>query len=173
MANSWSFLSDELNMSNQEFWAEDGISLTGNPCASSADTITYSGNPFAETMYIGAPPSDDTISFDYNNDFQMDLVMPKNNNCKYDEDKILKELSEYINGTYKSHYSAGDDKIQTLDLIEACGDGEAFCRSNILKYASRYDKKGTARRDIMKIMHYAVLLMHFNDKNAQRETYPQ
>ena len=136
MANSWSFLSDELNMSNQEFWAEDGISLTGNPSASSADTITYSGNPFAETMYIGAPPSDDTISFDYNNDFQMDLVMPKNNNCKYDEDKILKELSEYINGTYKSHYSAGDDKIQTLDLIEACGDGEAFCRSNILKYAS-------------------------------------
>ena len=70
------------------------------------------------------------------------------------------------------HYSAGDDKIQTLDLIEACGDGEAFCRSNILKYASRYDKKGTARRDIMKILHYAVLL-HFNDKNAQRETYPQ
>ena len=44
---------------------------------------------------------------------------------------------------------------------------------NILKYASRYDKKGTARRDIMKILHYAVLLMHFNDKNAKRETYPQ
>jgi len=92
---------------------------------------------------------------------------------KYSEDTILKELSDYIAGTYNQHYSAGDDKIQTLDLIEACGDGEAFCRSNILKYASRYDKKGTARRDIMKILHYAVLLMHFNDKNAQRETYPQ
>jgi len=25
----------------------------------------------------------------------------------------------------------------------------------------------------MKILHYAVLLLHFNDKNAQRETYPQ
>ena len=95
------------------------------------------------------------------------------NRYKYDEDTILKELSEYISGTYNAHYSAGDDKIQTLDLIEACGDGEAFCRSNILKYASRYDKKGTARRDIMKILHYAVLLMHFNDKNAKRETYPQ
>ena len=95
------------------------------------------------------------------------------NRYKYDEDTILKELSEYISGTYNAHYSAGDDKIQTLDLIEACGDGEAFCRSNILKYASRYDKKGTARRDIMKILHYAVLLMHFNDKNAQRETYNQ
>ena len=95
------------------------------------------------------------------------------NRYKYDEDTILKELSEYISGTYNAHYSAGDDKIQTLDLIEACGDGEAFCRSNILKYASRYDKKGTARRDIMKILHYAVLLMHFNDKNAKRETYNQ
>ena len=92
---------------------------------------------------------------------------------KYNEEEIVKELLEYIRGTYTQHYSAGDQKIQTLDLIEACGDGEAFCRSNILKYASRYDKKGSARRDIMKIMHYAVLLMNFNDKNAVRETYNQ
>jgi len=92
---------------------------------------------------------------------------------KYNEEEIVKELLEYIRGTYTQHYSAGDQKIQTLDLIEACGDGEAFCRSNILKYASRYDKKGSARRDIMKILHYAVLLMNYNDKNAIRETYNQ
>jgi hypothetical protein len=67
---------------------------------------------------------------------------------KYNEEEIVKELLEYIRGTYNQHYSAGDQQIQTLDLIEACGDGEAFCRSNILKYASRYDKKGSARRDI-------------------------
>ena len=106
----------------------------------------------------------------------LDLTFIKNVNTdkyKYSEEEILKELTDYIADTYKQHYSAGDEKIQTLDLIEACGDGEAFCRSNILKYASRYDKKGTARRDIMKILHYAVLLMHFNDKNAQNETYPQ
>ena len=90
---------------------------------------------------------------------------------KYEEDKIVKELLEYIRNTYRQHYSAGDDAIQTLDLIEACGDGEAFCRSNILKYAFRYDKKGTARMDIMKVLHYAVLLLHFNDKNANRDTY--
>jgi len=88
---------------------------------------------------------------------------------KYNEDAILKELKEYISATYNQHYSS--EGIQTLDLIESCGDGEAFCRSNILKYASRYDKKGTARRDIMKILHYAVLLLHFNDKNAVRESY--
>jgi hypothetical protein len=92
---------------------------------------------------------------------------------KYNEEAILNELKEYISSTYHQHYSAGTDKIQTLDLIEACGDGEAFCRSNILKYASRYDKKGTARRDLIKILHYAVLLLHFNDKNAQREDYNQ
>ena len=102
----------------------------------------------------------------------IDLINPRSL-YKYHEDEILDELRDYITGTYNQHYSAGDDKIQTLDLIEACGDGEAFCRSNILKYASRYDKKGTARRDILKILHYAVLLMHFNDKNAQRETYNQ
>ena len=94
-------------------------------------------------------------------------------NYKYNEDAILDELRQYITNTYQQHYSAGDDKIQTLDLIEACGDGEAFCRSNILKYASRYDKKGSARRDIMKILHYAVLLLNFNDKNAIREDYNQ
>ena len=92
---------------------------------------------------------------------------------KYDEDAILHELKDYITSTYNQHYSAGNDAIQTLDLIEACGDAESFCRSNILKYASRYDKKGTARRDIMKILHYAVLLMHFSDKSNTTETYNQ
>ena len=111
------------------------------------------------------------------NDFSINMtdIIPSSpaTPWKYNEEEIVKELLEYIRGTYNQHYSAGDDQIQTLDLIEACGDGEAFCRSNILKYASRYDKKGTARRDIMKILHYAVLLMNFNDKNAVRETYNQ
>lgn len=174
-------------VSNQDFWESDGISLTGNPGTASSDTIVFSGSHLlggmgddhinftgnginaGETVPIDYFGSEDSISFD--------LPTPSkpqtNNRQKYSEDVIIKELQEYIGRTYQQHYSAGDDKIQTLDLIEACGDGEAFCRSNILKYASRYDKKGTARRDIMKILHYAVLLMHFNDKNANRETYPQ
>ena len=142
-------------MSNQNYWEEDGFSIVGNPGIASPDTIVIGGQ--------------DTISFD----LPTSTKPSTNTKQKYSEDEIIKELKEYIGRTYQQHYSAGDDKIQTLDLIEACGDGEAFCRSNILKYASRYDKKGTARRDIMKILHYAVLLMHFNDKNAQRETYPQ
>ena len=120
----------------------------------------------------------DELNMDDNSftiDTTLDNMIPNSPGApwKYNEEEILKELLEYIRGTYNQHYSAGDDKIQTLDLIEACGDGEAFCRSNILKYASRYDKKGTARRDIMKILHYAVLLMHFSDMSSQRETYNQ
>jgi hypothetical protein len=92
---------------------------------------------------------------------------------KYNEDALIQELRDYISGTYGQHYSAGNDSIQTLDLIEAVGDAEAFCRSNILKYASRYDKKGTARRDIIKILHYALLLLYFSDKTSVTETYPQ
>jgi len=200
MANSWSFLSDELNMTkhskyyydydrndpnrkepyydgvnsegryhpdnpNQAFWHEDGVEFVGNPYSS--DTINFTSTSFgaAQEVPMTFLGGEDSLSFN--------LDMPKNNKYKYSEDVILKELTDYIAGTYNQHYSAGDDKIQTLDLIEACGDGESFCRSNILKYASRYDKKGTARRDILKILHYAVLLMHFNDKNAKRETYPQ
>jgi hypothetical protein len=121
------------------------------------------------------PYSDFNLTFTNTEDtIELNSLMSNDpNRFKYSESRILKELGDYISATYNQHYSAGDDKIQTLDLIEACGDGESFCRSNILKYASRYDKKGTARRDIMKILHYAVLLMHFNDKNAQRETYNQ
>jgi len=87
---------------------------------------------------------------------------------KYNEEEIVRELLEYIRGTYNQHYAANDQNIQTLDFIEAShGDGEPFSRDNILKYTSRYDKKGTPKRDIMKIMHYAVLLMFFHNKNSQ------
>ena len=84
---------------------------------------------------------------------------------KYNEDQLIKEIHDYISQTYRGHYSAGN--VQTLDLIDSVGDAEAFCRSNVLKYASRYDRKGSARKDIIKIIHYGLLLLHFNDKAAK------
>ena len=86
---------------------------------------------------------------------------------KYNEKELLKEIADYISHTYKGHYSVGN--VQTLDLIDSVGDAEAFCRSNVLKYASRYDRKGTARKDIIKIIHYGILLLHFNDKRDQAD----
>ena len=84
---------------------------------------------------------------------------------KYNEEELINEVRDYISSTYRGHYSVGN--VQTLDLIDSVGDAEAFCRSNILKYASRYDRKGTARKDLFKIVHYAVLLLHFSDKSAR------
>ena len=48
---------------------------------------------------------------------------------KYNEDKALKELEEYLASTYHSHYTSEESKTQTLDLIGSIGDGEAFSRS--------------------------------------------
>ena len=179
MTNGWSLLYDELKMDDykhaENYYDQDrnkslsvGMNDTIINGTENDDTITFgAAQPVPYDSFMGV--GQDHISF------KLDMTTTSNNpnRFKYSEERILKELTDYISATYNQHYSAGDDKVQTLDLIEACGDGEAFCRSNILKYASRYDKKGTARRDIMKILHYAVLLMHFNDKNAKRETYPQ
>ena len=88
-------------------------------------------------------------------------------NRKYNEEEYLKEISDYIANTYRGHYSVGN--VQTLDLIDSVGDAEAFCRSNVLKYASRYDRKGSARKDIIKIIHYGILLLHFNDKREKAD----
>ena len=35
-----------------------------------------------------------------------------------------------------------------------------FCAGNIIKYASRYDKKGTPIEDLTKIVHYANILIN-------------
>ena len=63
---------------------------------------------------------------------------------KYGEDKGIADLKDYVSSTYQGHYTNENSDVQTLDLIHSVGDAESFCRSNALKYLSRYDKKGTA-----------------------------
>ena len=81
---------------------------------------------------------------------------------KYKEDESIKALQDYISTTYGGHYTSDNNNVQTLDLIESVGDAESFCRSNAIKYLSRYDKKGQAKRDILKALHYSLLLYHFS-----------
>ena len=68
---------------------------------------------------------------------------------KYEEDKGIRDLQEYITTTYNGHYTSKGSNVQTLDLIESVGDAESFCRSNAIKYLTRYDKKGSAKQDIL------------------------
>ncbi len=88
---------------------------------------------------------------------------------KYQEDVGIKDLKDYVSSTYQGHYTNDSSDVQTLDLIHSVGDAESFCRSNALKYLSRYDKKGQAKRDILKAMHYCLLLYYFSG-NTNNET---
>ena len=93
-----------------------------------------------------------------------------NNPRKYKEDEAIKALQDYISTTYGGHYTSKENNVQTLDLIESVGDAEAFCRSNAIKYLSRYDKKGQAKRDILKALHYTLLLYHFSGQLKETTT---
>ena len=90
----------------------------------------------------------------------VDLTVDSDVVCKYNEDQTLDLAKKYIESTYSQHYANGN--FQTLDLIESIGDAEAFCRSNAIKYLSRYDKKGRPQDDILKAVHYCVLLYYFS-----------
>ena len=81
---------------------------------------------------------------------------------KYGEDKGIADLKDYVSSTYSGHYTNGSSNVQTLDLIHSVGDAESFCRSNAIKYLARYDRKGQAKRDILKAMHYCLLLYYFS-----------
>jgi hypothetical protein len=93
-----------------------------------------------------------------------------NNPRKYKEDESIKALQDYISTTYGGHYTSENNNVQTLDLIESVGDAESFCRSNAIKYLSRYDKKGQAKRDILKALHYSLLLYHFSGQLNETTT---
>ena len=88
---------------------------------------------------------------------------------KYQEDKGIADLKDYVSSTYRGHYTNKNSDTQTLDLIHSVGDAESFCRSNALKYLSRYDKKGTAKQDILKAMHYCLLLYYFSGNTKEPE----
>lgn len=111
----------------------------------------------------------DTITFDVN----MEENSNPNGFWKYQEDKTLKEIEQYLSSTYHSHYTSEGSKTQTLDLIGSIGDGEAFTRSNAIKYLSRFGKKnGKSRLDILKAIHYCILLYHFSGlHDANKESY--
>ena len=83
---------------------------------------------------------------------------------KYSEDKVLKELKEYIDSTYDEHYS--QNKYQATEFILDIGHGAGFCIGNILKYAQRYGKNGNEkdhRKDLLKVLHYAIIALHNHD----------
>ena len=89
-----------------------------------------------------------------------------NHQFKYHEDEILKDIQEYVSRTYQGHYTGTKHefrKVQTIDLMAARDIATDFCQANILKYGSRYgSKNGKNKTDLLKVIHYAMLLLHFD-----------
>jgi hypothetical protein len=87
---------------------------------------------------------------------------------KYNEGDLLRQVTEYVNATYGQHYS--QNKYQATEFIIDGGHGVGFTVGNIMKYAQRYGHKGTPedwRKDLMKVIHYAIIALHVHDKAQQ------
>jgi uncharacterized protein with PIN domain len=84
---------------------------------------------------------------------------------KFNEDEYIDEIKKYVASTYGQHYSK--KKFQAAEFIYDAGHGAGFNMGNVMKYAQRYGNKGTAedaRKDLMKVIHYAILQLHVHDK---------
>ena len=197
MINAWSLLYDEIygddEMSPHQ---HDNMVVTtvGSGNTASADTTnTYSVDTtnFAD-IKIDTSAFDNVVDYDLSGiDFTVppyeepictsnlddivftDIPTPgikDPSTRKYKEDESIEALKNYISTTYGGHYTSDTNDVQTLDLIESVGDAESFCRSNAIKYLSRYDKKGQAKRDILKALHYSLLLYHFSGQLNETTT---
>ena len=84
---------------------------------------------------------------------------------KFNEDKILKEIKTYIDSTYNQHYANG--KYQATDMIIDAGHGESFSIGNIMKYAMRCGKKDEKKKELMKIIHYAIIALYIEGTDGR------
>ena len=184
MINSWSLLYDELY--GEDEMSEEVFNVGAGNTASSNDefsinldniesvSIDTTGLEFeVDPAYI-AP---ETLNFSMEGVGLVDEITVEKPQAnldykpqKYEEDKGIADLKNYVTSTYRGHYTSEQNNTQTLDLIQSVGDAESFCRSNAIKYLARYDKKGSAKNDILKAMHYCLLLYYFSG-NTQEPDY--
>ena len=89
---------------------------------------------------------------------------------KRNEDKIIREIQEYVDKTYSQHY-AGSNNRDVVDDWEDVGIAKEAFQSNIIKYAKRVGKKdGDNPKDIMKIIHYSIFLLNELQQNDGSQT---
>ena len=134
------------------------------------DSVVYAGDAIGDSVYADTWPHAETVKLNIPDEFKVTPGIESNNPRKYKEDESIKAFQDYISTTYNGHYTSKENNVQTLDLIESVGDAESFCRSNAIKYLSRYDKKGQAKRDILKALHYSLLLYHFSGQLNETPT---
>ena len=183
MVNSWSLLYDEMYGPDDEAnlidsptkeslikdWKEKQLKQ-GKPMTDDATYITEYPTEYitGETanLYINAnsPYNDGWTQDFYKEELEKKMTDSRN---KYHEEEILKDVEEYVSRTYNGHYTGTKHEyrnVQTIDLMASRDLASDFCQANILKYGSRYGSKdGRNKKDLMKVIHYAMLLLHFDE----------
>ena len=134
---------------------------------------------FDHMMEDGYPPAfttladnDDQIAHHFADSVTLNIEGPTKETMsdirnKYHEKEILEEVEEYVSRTYNGHYTGTKHEyrnVQTIDLMASRDLASDFCQANILKYGSRYGSKdGRNKKDLLKVIHYAMLLLHFDE----------
>ena len=177
MTNAWSLLWEELNGTMDETYpikekeVDDVYSyhyppLSDDPYPTVGSLEYYKRSDLAQDIDLSDNDDQASHHFGLNNEVNQSENMSAHY-FKYHEEEILKDIESYVSGTYRGHYTGDTHEyrnVQTLDLMAARSLASAFCQSNILKYGSRYGSKdGKEKKDLMKVIHYAMLLLHFDE----------
>ena len=160
----------ENPFTDPEDWAR-AESVVGNGNTAGISTDLYSNDELDLNVdfNVDLADIDDMYAHQFNDydTMDMDFYEPKRAHYyKYHEEEILKDIEEYVSLTYQGHYTGTKHEfrnVQTIDLMASKDLAASFCQANILKYGSRYgNKDGKNQKDLMKVIHYAMLLLHFD-----------
>jgi len=178
MVNAWSLLASILDgtfeedypvMNKKDINDTPESSAAYFPSASQSASACEEDGLDYENDYMSSSTDymsdiDDMYSHHLNKELGIEPMTP--HFFKYHEEEILKDIEEYVSSTYQGHYTGSKHefrKVQTIDLMAARDIASNFCQANILKYGSRYGSKdGRNQKDLMKVIHYAMLLLHFD-----------
>ena len=171
MINAWSLAWDALNGTMDEEYPIIDTSVGAGNTAFEDDGLDYeidlTNGASADYMAdIDDMYAHQFTTWDDGMSLQVTEEKPMAHYFKYHEKEILKDIEEYVSRTYQGHYTGKSHEyrnVQTLDLMAAKELASGFCQANILKYGSRYgNKDGRNTKDLMKVIHYAMLLLHFD-----------
>ena len=160
----------ENPFTDPEDWAR-AESVVGNGNTAGISTDLYSNDELDLNVdfNVDLADIDDMYAHQFNDydTMDMDFYEPKRAHYyKYHEEEILKDIEEYVSQTYQGHYTGTKHEfrnVQTIDLMASKDLAASFCQATILKYGSRYgNKDGKNQKDLMKVIHYAMLLLHFD-----------
>ena len=171
MINAWSLAWDALNGTMDEEYPIIDTKVGAGNTAYEDDGLDYENNYYDQYMadvddqYLADVDDQRAHHFTTGN-VELNYKPQHAHFYKYHEEEILKDIEEYVSSTYQGHYTGKSHEfrnVQTIDLMASKELAAGFCQANILKYGSRYgNKDGRNTKDLMKVIHYAMLLLHFD-----------